>query len=82
MNRWHWASLLLAVCLSGCASLPGATTDTVDGRTVEYVQAGQGTPVVVFENGAILEQGPPTQIFDNPQVARTRDFLSHLGWEG
>jgi len=38
--------------------------------------------VVVFENGAILEQGPPTQIFDNPQVARTRDFLSHLGWEG
>jgi pimeloyl-ACP methyl ester carboxylesterase len=51
MNRWHWASLLLAVCVSGCASLPGATTDTVDGRTVEYVQAGQGTPVVVFENG-------------------------------
>ena len=44
MNRWHWASLLLAACLSGCASLPGATTDTVDGRTVEYVQAGQGTP--------------------------------------
>jgi polar amino acid transport system ATP-binding protein len=38
--------------------------------------------VVVFENGAILEQGPPTQIFDSPQVARTRDFLSHLGWEG
>ncbi|WZB62985.1 ATP-binding cassette domain-containing protein [Achromobacter xylosoxidans] len=38
--------------------------------------------VVVFENGAILEQGPPTQIFDHPQVARTRDFLSHLGWEG
>ena len=38
--------------------------------------------VVVFENGAILEQGPPAQIFDNPQVARTRDFLSHLGWEG
>ena len=51
MKPWHWASLLLAVCLSGCASLPGATTDTVDGRTVEYVQAGQGTPVVVFENG-------------------------------
>ena len=38
--------------------------------------------VVVFENGAILEQGPPAQIFDHPQVARTRDFLSHLGWEG
>jgi polar amino acid transport system ATP-binding protein len=38
--------------------------------------------VVVFERGAIIEQGPPTQIFEMPQVARTRDFLSHLGWEG
>lgn len=38
--------------------------------------------VVVFENGAIMEEGPPQQIFDNPTVARTRDFLSHLGWEG
>ena len=38
--------------------------------------------VVVFESGAILEQGPPTQIFDAPTVARTRDFLGHLGWNG
>jgi len=38
--------------------------------------------VVVFERGAIIEQGPPTQVFDAPQVERTRDFLSHLGWEG
>ena len=38
--------------------------------------------VVVFENGAILEEGPPAQIFDNPKVTRTRDFLSHLGWDG
>ena len=38
--------------------------------------------VVVFERGAIIEQGPPSQIFDAPQVERTRDFLSHLGWEG
>jgi len=38
--------------------------------------------VVVFENGAILEEGPPSQIFDNPKVTRTRDFLSHLGWDG
>lgn len=38
--------------------------------------------VVVFENGAILEEGPPTQIFENPTVARTRDFLGHLGWNG
>ena len=38
--------------------------------------------VVVFERGAIIEQGPPAQIFDAPLVERTRDFLSHLGWEG
>ena len=38
--------------------------------------------VVVFENGAIMEEGPPSQIFDNPTVARTRDFLGHLGWNG
>jgi arginine/ornithine transport system ATP-binding protein len=38
--------------------------------------------VVVFENGAILEEGPPAQIFENPTVARTRDFLGHLGWNG
>jgi polar amino acid transport system ATP-binding protein len=38
--------------------------------------------VVVFERGAIIEQGPPAQVFDAPLVERTRDFLSHLGWEG
>jgi polar amino acid transport system ATP-binding protein len=38
--------------------------------------------VVVFERGAIVEAGPPMQIFDAPLVARTRDFLGHLGWHG
>lgn len=38
--------------------------------------------VVVFDRGSIVEQGPPAQIFDNPQADRTRDFLSHLGWNG
>jgi polar amino acid transport system ATP-binding protein len=38
--------------------------------------------VVVFERGAIVEQGPPQQIFDNPQTERTRVFLSHLSWAG
>ncbi|HEY2036445.1 MAG TPA: amino acid ABC transporter ATP-binding protein [Steroidobacteraceae bacterium] len=41
-----------------------------------------GDWVVVFERGLILEQGPPTQIFDTPHVERTREFLSHLAWEG
>jgi polar amino acid transport system ATP-binding protein len=38
--------------------------------------------VVVFDRGTVIEQGPPQQIFSNPQVARTREFLSHLGWHG
>ncbi len=38
--------------------------------------------VVVFEHGAIIEEGLPAQIFDAPRVERTRDFLSHLGWTG
>ena len=38
--------------------------------------------VVVFDQGRVIEQGPPPQIFEAPLVARTRDFLSHLGWHG
>ncbi len=38
--------------------------------------------VVVMDKGAIIEQGPPKQIYDTPQVARTKEFLSHLGWSG
>ena len=36
--------------------------------------------VVVFDGGTVIEQGPPRQIFDAPTVARTKGFLSHLGW--
>ena len=38
--------------------------------------------VVVFDHGKVVEQGPPEQIFDAPLRERTRDFLSHLGWNG
>jgi polar amino acid transport system ATP-binding protein len=38
--------------------------------------------VVVFERGAIVEHGPPRQVFENPQTERTRAFLSHLTWTG
>jgi polar amino acid transport system ATP-binding protein len=38
--------------------------------------------VVVFDHGLIVEQGPPAQIFDTPTTERTRNFLSHLGWNG
>ena len=38
--------------------------------------------VIVFERGAIIEQGPPAQVFDAPLTEHTRTFLSHLGWDG
>jgi polar amino acid transport system ATP-binding protein len=38
--------------------------------------------VIVFDCGKIVEQGPPVQVFDHPLAERTRDFLSHLGWQG
>lgn len=31
--------------------------------------------VVVMDEGAIVESGPPEAIFTNPTQARTRDFL-------
>jgi len=41
-----------------------------------------GDWVAVFDAGRIVEQGPPSQIFDAPLTERTRDFLGHLGWSG
>ena len=41
-----------------------------------------GDWVAVFDAGRVVEQGPPAQIFDAPTTERTRDFLSHLGWNG
>jgi polar amino acid transport system ATP-binding protein len=38
--------------------------------------------VVVMDRGTVIEQGRPQQIFEAATVARTRDFLSHLGWAG
>lgn len=34
--------------------------------------------IVFIENGQIVEQGPPEQIFQNPQDDRTRAFLRHF----
>ncbi|MFO0990596.1 MAG: amino acid ABC transporter ATP-binding protein [Hyphomicrobiales bacterium] len=41
-----------------------------------------GNWVVVFDKGRVIEQGPPRQIFEQATVARTREFLNHLGWHG
>lgn len=51
MTHWIFAALLLPLFLGACTTLPGAATAPVGERAVEFVVAGQGAPVVVFENG-------------------------------
>jgi L-cystine transport system ATP-binding protein len=36
------------------------------------------TKVVVMDNGTIIEQGSPEEIFDNPREERTRQFLKKI----
>lgn len=38
--------------------------------------------VIVFDHGVVIEEGRPSQIFGAPTVARTREFLGHIGWNG
>ncbi len=53
-NRKHLTLrffLPFLVLISGCASLPNATTDQIENRRVEYVLVKHETGTVVFENG-------------------------------
>jgi polar amino acid transport system ATP-binding protein len=34
--------------------------------------------VCFLDNGVICEQGPPAQIFSDPQEPRTREFLARI----
>ena len=34
--------------------------------------------VVFMDGGLIVEEGPPSEVFDNPQSDRTKDFLGHI----
>ncbi len=34
--------------------------------------------MVFFDEGLIVEQGPPAQIFEDPQEERTKEFLSQI----
>ena len=54
MRRAHCrlaAAFCLVLVLTGCASISGVTTSSLDGRNVEHIVAGHGAPAVVFENG-------------------------------
>lgn len=45
--------------------------------THEMAFAKEVSDTVVFmDNGVILEQGSPAEVFGNPKQARTREFLS------
>lgn len=68
-KRWGWLLLLSCAALAaGCASLPDARTERVGERRVEYALAGQGTPVVVFENGLGGTLDGWAKVF--PEIAR------------
>lgn len=55
-----------------------------DGMTMVVVTHEMGfarevaTRVLFMDEGNIIEQGTPSQIFDNPQNQRTKDFLSKV----
>lgn len=55
LRQWFSMPSAWGLCwilsISGCASVSGVRTGSLDGRAVEHVVAGQGTPVAVFENG-------------------------------
>jgi ABC-type polar amino acid transport system ATPase subunit len=34
--------------------------------------------IFFFDNGRIVEEGPPAQFFNNPQHERTRTFLAQV----
>jgi len=36
------------------------------------------TRVVFMDGGVIVEEGTPSEVFDNPQNERTKDFLGHI----
>jgi polar amino acid transport system ATP-binding protein len=31
-----------------------------------------------MDEGVIVEQGPPSEVLDNPKSERTKDFLGHI----
>ncbi|WP_279239290.1 amino acid ABC transporter ATP-binding protein [Humibacter sp. RRB41] len=56
-----------------------ATGSTIVMATHEMSFARRAADLVVFLKGGVLvEQGPPEQVFDDPQNEQTRDFLARV----
>lgn len=67
--------LLMCSWLAGCASLPGAATEEVDGRAVEFIVARHPGPTVVFENGLGGTLDGWAKVW--PEVARVSSALAY-----
>ena len=51
-------------------------------RFFAWTLPAKGAPFIVcpvFEEGRVLESGPPQQIFENPREKGTAEFLSEQG---
>jgi polar amino acid transport system ATP-binding protein len=56
-----------------------ATGSTMVMATHEMSFARRAADLVVFlKNGVLVEQGPPEQVFDDPQSEETREFLARV----
>lgn len=56
------AGLLILGFLTGCAAQTREAADRV----------------MFLDEGVIIEEGPPGQIYNNPRVQRTKDFLRQI----
>ena len=52
--------------------------DDADRDPRDGVRTGIASRVCFLDQGRILEQGPPAQIFSEPREARTRQFLNRI----
>lgn len=69
MFRFEIAILLLSISLvAGCAALPATEAGHIDQRRIEFAQLGQGSPVVVFENGLGAPMRSWNKVF--PEIGR------------
>ena len=69
------AALLAVILLSGCATLPGTVTETVNERRVEYALQRHGEPAVVFENGLGGRMPWWAQVW--PEIARDHTAFAY-----
>ncbi|HEX9628168.1 MAG TPA: alpha/beta hydrolase [Acidiferrobacterales bacterium] len=62
--------------VAGCAALPATETGRIDQQRIEFAQLGQGSPVVVFENGLGAPMRSWNKVF--PEIGKhTTAFAYH-----